>query len=107
VVQLTDRGLEEIGRPDTRRDEDRGFLSTLLDSMLRTGLRVLLDHGIEYSLTDLSEARFEDGRLVLESRRGGDVFGNLDIDGRDVMADFPPRDARAFAARANAARPRP
>jgi beta-lactamase regulating signal transducer with metallopeptidase domain len=107
VVQLTDRGLEEIGRPDTRRDEDRGFLSTLLDSMLRTGLRVLLDHGIEYSLTDLREARYEDGRLVLESRRGGDVFGNLDIDGRDVMADFPPRDARAFAARANAARPRP
>jgi beta-lactamase regulating signal transducer with metallopeptidase domain len=107
VVQLTDRGLEEIGRTDARRDEDRGFLSTLLDSMLRTGLRVLLDHGIEYSLTDLREARYEDGRLVLESRRGGDVFGNLDIDGRDVMADFHPRDARAFAARANAARPRP
>jgi beta-lactamase regulating signal transducer with metallopeptidase domain len=107
VVQLTDRGLEEIGRPDARRDEDRGFLSALLDSMLRTGLRVLLDHGIEYSLTDLREARYEDGRLVLESRRGGDVFGNLDIDGRDVMADLHPRDARAFAARANAARPRP
>jgi beta-lactamase regulating signal transducer with metallopeptidase domain len=107
VVQLTDRGLEEIGRTDARRDEDRGFLSTLFESMLRTGLRVLLDHGIEYALADLREARYEDGRLVLESRRGGDVFRNLDIDGRDVMADFRPRDARTFAARANAARPRP
>jgi eukaryotic-like serine/threonine-protein kinase len=47
------------------------------------------------------------GVMLYESRRGGDVFGNLDIDGRDVMADFHPRDARAFAARANAARPRP
>lgn len=106
VVQLTDRGLEEIGRSEARGDEKRGFLSTIFESMLRTGLRVLLDHGLEYSLTDLREARYEDGRLVLENHRGKDVFGTIDMDGRDIMTDFHPRDARAFAARANAARPR-
>jgi beta-lactamase regulating signal transducer with metallopeptidase domain len=106
VVQLTDLGLEEIGRGDAREDEDRDFLALLLDRMLRTGLRMLLDHAIEYSVADLREARYEEGRLVLESRKGGDVFRNLEVNGRDVMADFHPRDARAFVARVNAARPR-
>jgi beta-lactamase regulating signal transducer with metallopeptidase domain len=106
VVQLTDLGLEELGRDDAGEDEDRDFLASLLEKMLRTGLRMLLDHAVEYSLADLREARYEEGRLVLESRSGGDVFRNLEVNGRDVMADFHPRDARAFVARVNAARPR-
>lgn len=106
VLQLTDRGLEFVGRGDDAADADRGFLSALLGSMLRGGLRVLLDRGIEYSLRDLQEARYHNGRLVLQSVRGNDVFENVNIDGRQLMESFSERDAREFARRVNAARAR-
>lgn len=106
VLQLTDRGLEFVGRGDAAADTDRGFLSALLGSMLRGGLRVLLDRGIEYSLRDLQEARYRDGRLVLQSVRGNDVFENVNIDGKQLMESFSERDAREFARRVNAARAR-
>jgi beta-lactamase regulating signal transducer with metallopeptidase domain len=105
VLQLTDRGLEEIGR--SHEGEDEGdFLKALLASMLRGGLRMLLDRGLEYSLADLREARYENGRLVLENVRGSDVFQNVNVTGGPIMEAFSERDARAFARRANAARAR-
>jgi beta-lactamase regulating signal transducer with metallopeptidase domain len=107
VLQLTDRGLDGVARDDRSGDEGGGgFLSSLLDGMLRGGLRVLLDHAIEYSLSDVREARYEDGRLVIESVRGTDVFGDVNTNGGAIMAGFHARDARAFAARVNAARAR-
>jgi hypothetical protein len=104
VLQLTDQGLEEIGR--STADEEQDFLKALLGSMLRGGLRMLLDRGLEYSLADLREARYERGRLVLESRRGNEIFENVEIEGRQLMESFSERDARAFARRVNAARAR-
>lgn len=104
VLQLTDHGLDRIGSVSTGTDDDDSGFRALLGGMLRGGLRVLLDRGIEYSLSDLREARYEDGRLVLESRRGNDVFENVSLSNGDVMESFDPRQARAFAARVNAAR---
>jgi beta-lactamase regulating signal transducer with metallopeptidase domain len=105
VLQLTDRGLEEIGTPDAD-EEERGFLTALLGSMLRGGLRMLLDRGLEYSLADLREARYESGRLVLENRRGNDIFENVQVNGGPIMESFAERDAREFAQRVNRARAR-
>lgn len=106
VLQLTDRGLEDIGSGDVASEDDGGFLTALVGSMLRGGLRMLLDRGIEYSLSDLREARYESGRLVLESRDGDDVFGDVSVSGGKVMEGFDPRQARAFASRVNTARAR-
>jgi hypothetical protein len=104
VLQLTDHGLNQLGR-DAETDENN-LLAAVLSSMLRGGLRVLLDRGIEYSLRDLREARYQNGRLVLESRRGDDVFADVNVNGGPVMEQFSDRDARAFVRRVNAARSR-
>lgn len=103
MLQLTDQGLEETVRGDTE-DAERGFLASLLDSMLRGGLKLLLNRGIEYSLVDLAEARYESGRLVLWSVRGKDVFESVHLNGVPVMQGFSETDARAFADRVNEAR---
>lgn len=105
VLQLTDRGLAELGR-EKRTEQEDGFLTELLGTMLRSGLRMLLDRGIEYSLYDLREARVEDGVLVFESVSGHEVFDGVEMNGGRVMEQFGERDARAFAQRVNRARAR-
>ena len=106
VLQLTDRGLEAISVDEKPGDEEAGFLKQVMEGMLRGGLRMLLDRGIEYSLTDLRDARVEGGRLVLESRRGGVIFDEVNINDGNVLEQFSERDARAFAQRVNRARAR-
>lgn len=108
VLQFTDDGLEHATRLGRERGEDEGgdatLVRALLAAMIGGGLRVLLDHGIEYSLRDLAAARFESGRLVLVSVRGGEVFSGVEIDDRPLMESFLERDARAFAEKVNRAR---
>jgi hypothetical protein len=62
VMQLTDRGLDEIDR-DMEQDakkEGSGF-ARFVSGMVRSGVRTLLDRGIEYPLSELREARYERG----------------------------------------------
>jgi hypothetical protein len=107
VMQLTDRGLGEIDR-DMERDakkEESGF-ARFVSGMVRSGVRSLLDRGIEYPLSELREARYANGRLILEDRDGNEVFKDVQVNDIQVMESFSPAEARAFAARVNQARRR-
>jgi hypothetical protein len=64
----------------------------------------LLDHGIAYHLRDLADARYDDGRLLLLRSNGDEVFRDVEIGKGPLMESFSPGDAKAFAARARAAR---
>jgi hypothetical protein len=100
LLQLTDAGLARIATPpaDTA---GKGTAARLIEGMVRGGMRVLLDRGLEYDLAELQEVRVEGHRLVFVNRHGKEVFGKMEIDGKEFMEGFSPRDARAFAARVN------
>ncbi|HEX8671557.1 MAG TPA: hypothetical protein VF710_06700 [Longimicrobium sp.] len=107
VMQLTDRGLSEIDR-DMRDDamkEESGF-ARVVAGMVRGGVRTMLDRGIEYPVSELREARYENGRLILEDREGNLIFKDVQVNDVQVMESFSPAEARAFAARVNQARRR-
>ena len=107
VMQLTDRGLSQIDREmehDAKKEES-GF-ARFVSGMVRSGVRTLLDRGIEYPLSELREARYENGRLVLEDREGNAIFKDVQVNDIQVMESFSPAEARAFAARVNQARRR-
>lgn len=105
VLQFSDRGLEEVTLPEADAEEE-GLFARLIGSMVRGGVRTLLDHGIEYPLAALAGARYEDGRLRFVANDGEEVFRDVDIDGTAVMENFRPRDARAFVARFREAKAR-
>ena len=85
VAQMTDRGLARMA----------------LGAMMP-----LFDHGIAYHLRDLADAKYADGRLQLLRSNGEEVFRDVEIGKGPLMESFSPDDAKAFAARARAARAR-
>lgn len=106
VMQLTDRGLGRVERDIDEDTKEEGAFARFISGVVRSGVRSLLDHGIEYPLAELREARYEDGRLVLIDRDGDEIFDDVEINDTDVMRSFAPAEARAFAARINQARHR-
>lgn len=104
VLQMTDEGLKDLGK-----ESDNGKPSgmpKLLEKMLLGSVKALLDHGIEYSLSDLKDARVENGVLVLESKSGDRIFEGVKINDDKVLETFSAADARRFAAQVNRAKRR-
>ncbi|HYW08352.1 MAG TPA: hypothetical protein VE913_15445 [Longimicrobium sp.] len=100
VFQFTDAGLRGM-EAESAPDEDDGIAARIIGGMVRGGLRRLFDHGLEYPLSELREARYTDGQLILIDRKGKQLFEDMDVNGSDVMRSFPAAEGRAFAARIN------
>jgi hypothetical protein len=98
VLQLTDQGLEQVAAP-ADRSREQGMLAELISSVVHGSVRTLLNRGIEVPYSDLSEARYEDGRLFFVRTNGERVFEDVRVNDTAVMEGFHPRDARAFVAR--------
>jgi hypothetical protein len=103
VVQMTDRGLARMSSKEAT-DTIKGTANRLFARMALGALTPLFDHGIAYHLRDLADARYADGRLQLLRANGEEVFGTTEIGHGPLMESFYPEDAKAFAARAHAAR---
>ena len=102
VLQLTDRWLDSVATEIAPAADDN-FGKRLLQNVLRAGLMTALDYGLEYPLSGIGAASYEDGELLLLNRRGKPVFSNSSVEIDDAMMRFDSRDARAFAARVNRA----
>jgi hypothetical protein len=102
---MTDRGLAQMNSREAT-DTIKSDVSRLFARMTLGALVPLFDHGIAYHLRDLSDARYEDGRLLLIRANGDEVFRDVEIGKTPLMESFSPEDARAFAARAREARSR-
>jgi hypothetical protein len=103
VAQMTDRGLARMSSKEAT-DTIKGTANRLFARMALGALTPLFDHGIAYHLRDLADARYADGRLQLLRANGEEVFGTTEIGHGPLMESFHPEDAKAFAARARAAR---
>jgi hypothetical protein len=105
VAQMTDRGLARINARETT-DTISGVVNRMVARMALGALVPLFDHGIAYHLRDLADAKYADGRLQLRRANGEEVFRDVEIGKGPLMESFSADDAKAFAARARAARAR-
>ena len=103
VAQMTDRGLAHVNSHEAT-DSIKGTASKIFARMALGALTPLLDHGIAYHLRDLADARYADGRLLLIGSKGDEVFRDVEIGKGPLMESFSADDAKAFAAKARAAR---
>jgi hypothetical protein len=94
VLQLTDRGMEQLFEADTAR---RSVGGAIFARMVKAGVSGLLDHGIAYRLSALRRAYSDGTRLVLEDRDGKHVFESTEYNGHHPMQEFTPREAERFA----------
>jgi hypothetical protein len=105
VAQMTDRGLARINARETT-DTIKGAVNRMFARMALGALVPLFDHGVAYHLRDLADAKYADGRLQLLRANGDEVFRDVEIGKGPLMESFSADDAKAFAARARAARAR-
>jgi hypothetical protein len=105
VAQMTDRGLARINARETT-DTIKGAANRMFARMALGALVPLFDHGVAYHLRDLADAKYADGRLQLLRANGEEVFRDVEIGKGPLMESFSADDAKAFAARARAARAR-
>ena len=103
VAQMTDRGLARINSRETT-DTIKSAVNRVFARMALGALVPLFDHGIAYHLRDMGDARYADGRLQILRENGEEVFRDVEIGKGPLMESFWPDDAKAFAARARAAR---
>jgi hypothetical protein len=106
VLQLTDQGLARVTSMEESKQEDQGMLTRLFEGLVRSGVRALLDHGIEYPLADLAAVRYEQGRLHFVRNNGEPIFEDVRVNDVSVMESFRAQDARAFVTRFHAEKAR-
>ena len=99
VLQFTQQGLDQVTATTEDEEAEQGVLAAVLSSMVRGGVRSLLNRAIEYPMSELSEARYEKGRLYFVRNNGETVFEDVEVNDVSVMENFRPREARAFVAR--------
>jgi hypothetical protein len=103
VAQMTDRGLAHINSHEAT-DSIKGTANKIFARMALGALTPLFDHGIAYHIRDLADARYAEGRLLLIGSKGDEVFRDVEIGKGPLMESFSAADAKAFAAKARAAR---
>jgi len=103
VAQMTDRGLAKMNAKETT-DTIKSASGRLFARMALGALVPLFDHGVAYHLRDLADVKYADGRLQLIRSNGEEVFRDTEIGKGPLMESFSADDAKAFAARARAAR---
>jgi hypothetical protein len=99
VLQFTEQGLDQVTAATREEEDEQGVLAAVFSSMVRGGVRSLLNRGIEYPLSELADARYEKGRLYFVRNNGEAAFEDVQINDVSVMENFRPREARTFVAR--------
>ena len=103
VAQMTDRGLQHLNSADAK-DTTKSVVGKMVTRMAVAALGSLFDHGIAYNLRDISDAKYDDGRLQLVGAKGQELFRDVKIDDTPLMESFRAEDAKKFAAKVRAAK---
>jgi hypothetical protein len=97
AMQLTDRGLRDIGRDmDEDMEEEDGFLAGIIQAAVRSSVTTMLKRSVEYPVSEIRDVSYRDGRLVFTSEDGERVFDSVSVNDTDVMTSFSDTDARTF-----------
>ncbi len=102
AMQLSNRTLHKLDRKihekNADNDDEDNPLGQAIKSAILSAVRSMLDHSMDCRLRDVRSAEYRDGRLVLVDNDGDRIFDRVSVDGRQVLENFSPADARAFVA---------
>src|SRR5262245_51514412 len=97
VVRFGERTREQIRREtDTSTVHDSGFGGSI-ERLVKSTVASALDKQIEYPLSDVREASYENGEIRLETNRGR-LLERTQVHGKPLSRSFAPADAQRFVA---------
>jgi mRNA-degrading endonuclease HigB of HigAB toxin-antitoxin module len=107
VVRLSDKTMEKVRREtDTTALKDSGFAASIEKVVKRT-VQSALGQQFTYPLTDVRDAKYEDGAIVLDVKgKQPRLLANTKFNGRKLLESFRPDDAKRFVAAVNAKKAR-
>ena len=103
VVRLSDKTMEKVRREtDTTGVKDSGFGGSI-ERFVKKTVQSTLGQQFEYPLTDVRDARYEHGEIMLDvNGREPRLLANTKVGGKKLMESFRPEDAVRFVEAVNA-----
>jgi Cu/Ag efflux pump CusA len=87
---------------DTAKVQGSG-LGASIEKMVKRTVASTLNQQMEYPLAEVKDAKYEDGKIVLERNDGkSGILANADVNHRKLLESFRPEDAQRFVAAVNA-----
>ena len=102
IIQFSDLFLEDLKADIMEGDEEEYEFVQSLKTAISSGVADLLDRGLYIPMSEVAEADYANGKMVLIDHQGEEFFGELEVDDVYVMEDFGGRDARRFIRLLNA-----
>lgn len=102
VVRLSDKTMAKVREGTDTSRADSGFGGSI-EKMVKRTVASALGQQYTYPLADVRDARYENGRIVLDvNGREPRMLANTQVGGKKVMESFRPDDAQRFVAAVNA-----
>jgi len=103
VVRLSDKTMDRVRRETDTAHADSGFGGSI-ERLVKRTVQSALAHQFEYPLSDVRDAKYENGAIVIEPNgdRKPRLLANTKINGKKVLESFRPDDAKRFVAAVNA-----
>lgn len=99
AFQLSDRTMRKVRRElRNEQDEEDNPIARAVLAVVASSMRTLLNHSAECPVRELRDVQYHHGRLVFSAEDGDVVFGDLDLNDREVTESFSDADARRFVA---------
>lgn len=107
VVRLSDKTMNKVRREtDTSAVKDSGFGGSI-ERFVKKTVQSTLGQQFEYPMSDVRDARYENGTIVLDvNGREPRLLANTKVGGKKLLESFRPEDARRFVAAVNAKKAR-
>ena len=107
VVRLSDKTMDKVRREtDTSAVKDSGFGGSI-ERFVKKTVQSTLGQQFEYPMSDVRDARYENGAIVLDvNGREPRLLANTKVGGKKLLESFRPDDARRFVAAVNAKKAR-
>lgn len=102
IIQFSDLFFEDLKADIMEGDEEEYEFVQSLKTAISSGVADLLDRGLYIPVSEVAEADYANGKMVLIDHQGEEFFGELEVDDVYVMEDFGGRDARRFIRLLNA-----
>jgi hypothetical protein len=99
MMRLSDKTVGEIKRQTDTSTVSGSGIGASIEKMVKSGVASALNQQVEYPLSEVRDARYEDGEIKLDMT--GDrprIFAQTRVNRTPVMKSFRPSDAEAFVA---------
>lgn len=103
IVKLSDKTMSKVHQETDTMGVQGSGLGASIEKMVKRTVASTLGQQFEYPLSDVRDARYENGAIVIDvNGKEPRLLTNAKVGGKKLMESFRPEDARRFVAAVNA-----